>query len=171
MSLPGPFLAGQRLTAGQLNDATQKTLKSIDIIAAGALYTTSGTTELDLPKFALSAIPQVNGGLYRFDLRIITSQNTLATDQFSLFIRRDTALTGTIIDEIPIYPPPTVNGVLLVVWADFPAVADESVNYFLSAKRRSGTGTFTVYGQLLTSSHSAIKISRVGYSSEFALVA
>ena len=31
MALPGPFLAGQRLTAGQLNDATQKTITSIDI--------------------------------------------------------------------------------------------------------------------------------------------
>jgi hypothetical protein len=169
MSLPGPFLAGQRLKAGALNDATQKTLKSVEISATGALYTTSGTTELNIPRLALSNIPQVNGGLYGFDVRLVVNQTVLVAN-YSFFIRRDTALTGTIIAEIPLFAPPSLNGELLSTWTDVAATLNENVNYFASLKQTAGTGTMTLFGQLNTAIRTGIKISRVGYSSEFAVI-
>lgn len=169
MALPGPFLAGQRLTAGQLNDATQKTLRSIEVSAAGSIGVTSGTTELNLAKLALGPVPQVNGGLYHFDLSL-TCQNSVASDEYHFFLRRDTALTGTLITTFILFATSVTSGRAFVGWDDVTAAADENVQYYLSVKRVVGSGTLTVYGQLSSTNRSSLKISRAGYSSEFALV-
>jgi hypothetical protein len=169
VSLPGPFLAGQRLTAGQLNDATQKTLKSISISAAGVINTTAGTTELNIPKLALGPIPQVNGGLYRFEPRLIV-QNSVGTDDFELRLRRDTALTGTIVKSWFLYGPQHVGVHHWQIWADIPATVTEDVNYFVSLRRTAGTGTLSLYGQVGSSDASGIAAVRSGYSSEFAVI-
>lgn len=169
MSLPGPFLAGQRLTAGQLNDATQKTLKSIEVSQAGIIATTSGTTELDVPKLGLGPVPLVNGGLYQFESRF-TLQNSNGTDEYTVRVRRDTALTGAIVTTWVVYAPGTTAGYLFVDWADVISAADENVQYFTSFQRASGSGTLSVYGQLSSTNRSGIKMSRAGYSSEFQVV-
>jgi len=170
MSLPGPFLAGQRLTAGQLNDATQKMMKSIEVSTAGTINTGIGATEVNITKLALGPIPQVNGGLYRFDMRLVV-QNTVGTDDFVISLRRDTALTGTLIRAWTIFAPQNVAVHLWEVWADVPATVTESVNYFVSAKRTLGTGTLSVYGQFATSTQSGVSCSRNGYASEYAVIA
>jgi hypothetical protein len=164
-----PFLAGQRLTAGQLNDATQKTLKSIEVSTAGIINTTSGTTQLDIPKMALGPIPQVNGGLYQFNLHAIV-QASVATDEFKMLVRRDTALTGTIIQEWTIFAAGITTARGVYPWDDFVASATEDVNYFVSLQRTSGTGTLAIYGQYGTGNRSGIACVRVGYSSEFAVI-
>ncbi len=169
MAIPGPFLAGQKLTAGQLNDATQKTIKSIEIGVAGAVYTTSGTTELNMPRFSVGPVSVVNGALYLWNLRL-DLQNTVGTDVFNLIIRRTTALTGTVISDWLIRTSSGTVGYSQNYWDDFVSSADESVQYYVSVQRLSGTGTLSVYGQSSTTNRSGIALRRVGYSSEYQVV-
>jgi hypothetical protein len=169
MSLPGPFLAGQRLTAGQLNDATQKTLDSVSVTAAGSIGTTAGTTELNISRFALGPVPLVAGGLYQFEVRALFT-NTVATDQFTMLIRRDTALTGALVGELLISPQPSVAGTAyeMSTWSDLPSLLDENgVSFFFSLKRLSGSGTMSTFGQLVTAVRPGTAIRRIGYSSEY----
>lgn len=170
MSLPGPFLAGQRLTAGQLNDATQKTLDSVTVTFEGIMVTTVGAAEIDIPRLALGPVPLVAGGLYRFGIRLILT-NTVETDEFTCLIRRDTALTGTIVGEVACSPKESALGKAFdtVVWSDLPAIVSESgVNFFFSLKRFAGTGTMSAHGKLTSRVvQPGAHIARVGYSSEF----
>lgn len=168
--MANPFLAGQRLTAGQLNDATEKTLKSIEMGQAGTLAVTAGTTELNVPKLALGPAALVNGGLYHWDVRM-TLQMSVGTDEFDMIIRRNTALTGPVVSDWVIYRSNNTAGFLFVTWDDFPSAAlDPAVNYFTSFQRLSGTGTLTVFGQLSGTNRSGEALRRTGYSSEYALV-
>lgn len=171
MALPGPFLAGQRLTAGQLNDATQKTITSQEIGIAGSVATTSGTTQLNVSQLALTPVDLVNGALYSWGVRLILT-NTVATDEFSFKIRRDTPLTGTIISEWIIYRPnQNAGGYFFVNWDDWAASADETaVQFYCSVQRVTGTGTMSVFGQLGATNRTGVALRRVGYASELVVV-
>lgn len=173
MSLPGPFLAGQRLTAGQLNDATQKTLDSVAISASGAMVTTVGATEANIPKYALGPVPLVDGGLYRIWIRGLFT-TTVASDSFTIIIRRDTALTGPIIAELAMAPQEDTTGLAFTVtdYSDLPSVLDEpAVSFFFSMKRFAGTGTASAQGMLVGRViQPGSLIERVGYASEYRVV-
>jgi hypothetical protein len=170
MALPGPFLAGQRVTAGQLNDATQKTLKSIEVGISGVIATTSGTTELNVSQLALGPVDLVFGGLYQWFPRV-TVQFSVGTDEYKMIIRRDTALTGPIVTDWVIYGPRHTGGYLFSSWDDFESSAvDPGVNYFVSFQRVLGTGTLTIYGQIDSTNRTGLKLARTGYSSEFQIV-
>lgn len=170
MATTAPFLAGQRLTAGQLNDATQKTLDEAEVSIAGALQTTSGTTELDITKLVLGPVDLVAGGLYSLQPQLILS-NSVATDEFLFRVRKNTAVTGTLISEMYIWSPNTTLGYSFVTYDDFPSVADDpAVTLYCSLVRIIGTGTCTIYGQFNTLSRTSMKIVRIGYSSALRVV-
>lgn len=170
MALPGPFLAGQRLTAGQLNDATQKTLDEAEISAAGAIQIGINTVETNIPKLALGPVDLVAGGLYSIQPKLILN-NSVATDEFILRVRRDTPVTGTLVAEMTIWRPNTTAGYLFSTYDDFTsAVDDPGVMLYSSLVRNAGTGNIAIYGQFSTLSRTSIKIVRVGYSSEFRVV-
>lgn len=175
MALPGPFLAGQRLTAGQLNDATQKTMASVDVNnspPSTPLVTGVTTTETTITQFTLGPFEQVNGGLYVVDTRVIFEQ-TVATDEFLLIMRKNTPLTGTIIANWNMWTVPAGGlAQLFTGWADFAAAANESVTYYFSVIRRpaSGSGSLKVYGHHTSDTPSGVKIMRSGYASEYAVV-
>lgn len=165
-----PFLAGQRLTAGQLNDATEKTLSSIEVGTAGSIGTTSGTTELNIAKLQLGPVALVAGGLYRWDARL-TLQASVTTDTFEMRIRRDTAVTGTLITSMQIQAPNNLGVTTFVGWDSFiSSVVDPAVTYFTSLVRTSGTGTLNIFGQTSTTQRTGIKLARDGYSSEYTVV-
>lgn len=171
MALPGPFLAGQRLTAGQLNDATQKTIKTVQVSQSGIVYTTSGTTQLNMPKFAIGPVALVAGALYRFDVRMTMQYAVSNNQEYNLIIRRDTALTGTVVVDWVIYPAPNVAGFSFTAWNEFTASADEpAVNFYASVQRLNGANTMDVYGSLSGTNRSQISLKRVGYSSELQVV-
>lgn len=170
MALPGPFLAGQRLTAGQLNDATQKTLDSVEVGTSGIINSGITTTETNIPKLAMGPIALVAGGLYQVKLRLILQQS-VASDEFLCIVRRDTALTGTVVTEFFIGAPVTTAGFMMVEWDDFTSASDESgVPFYVSLKRSAGSGNIQIYGQLNGDNRTGAKLSRVGYSSEFRVV-
>lgn len=165
-----PFLAGQRLTAGQLNDATEKTLKSIEVGQAGVLAVTSGTTELNIPKMAVGPVALVAGGLYRWDVRM-TLQATVVSDTYQFRIRRDTPLTGTVVTDWAIQSANTLNVTTFASWDSMvSSVLDPAVTYYCSLMRSSGTGTLTLYGQTSTTERTGIKLARDGYAAEFSVV-
>jgi|SRR5215510_3647822 len=170
MALPGPFLAGQRLTAGQLNDATQKTLDEVQVSTPGALQTTSGTTELNITSLQMNPIDLVAGGLYSFEPQLILN-NSVATDEFLFRVRRDTPVTGTLVGEMSIWRPNTTLGYSFVTYDDFTSsIDDPAVQFYCSLVRATGTGTCTIHGQFNTLSRTSMKITRIGYSSEFRVV-
>ena len=167
---PQPFLAGQRLTAGQLNDAVEKTLDSVDVAIAGVLATTSGTTELNVSQFALGPVAVDTANLYKLAVRIIGSQ-TVATDEFFCRIRRDTPVTGTLIAEWVMYAPGTTAGFLFTSFADFvPSADNPAINYYLSVARAVGTGVLNVWGQLNNRNRSGDSITRIGYAPQYRVV-
>lgn len=167
MSLPGPFLAGQRLTAGQLNDATQKTLDSVQVGTAGVVVGGIGATETNVAQMRLGPVDLVAGGLYYFDVSLIFQQ-TVTTDEFTMRIRRDTALTGTLVSEWGLYVALTTAGTRRSLWKDFTSsVADPAVQFFCSFIRTAGTGTVSIYGSLGSVNKTSVAIRRDGYASEF----
>lgn len=169
--LPGPFLAGQKLTAGQLNDATQKTIKTIEVGTAGVIGTTSGTTELNVPLLSMGPIDLVAGGLYRFSVRMTLQYVNAANQEYNMIIRRDTALTGPIISDWVIYPAVGLAGFQFVAWDDFVSPVDDSgVMFYTSFQRLNGSDTMQIYGQLSGTNRSTISLERVGYSSEHQVV-
>lgn len=172
MALPGPFLAGQRLTAGQLNDATQKTIAAVDVNIVGELVTGVTTTETTITQFTLGPFDQVAGGLYKVVTRVIFEQ-TVADDEFLLKMRKNTPLTGTIVANWNMWSPPApAKGQLFTGWANFPALINESVTYYFSVIRRpaSGTGSIKIYGHHTSDTPSGVSVERVGYGSEFTVV-
>lgn len=174
MALPGPFLAGQRLTAGQLNDATQKTLASVDANVGspgtGILVSGVGATETNITQFVLGPFDQVDGGLYRVNTRVIREQ-TVATNEFRLIMRKNVPLVGAIVADWNMWGTPDPNlAQLFTGWAHYSAIANESVTYFFSVVRSSGAGTLTVYGHHTSNTPSGVSIERNGYGSEFQVV-
>lgn len=169
MSIPGPFLAGQRLTAGQLNDATQKTILSVEVGNSGTLYTTSSTTELNMPKFAMSGLQLVNGGLYELAVHLFL-QNSVGTDTYNLIVRHTTALSGALVTDWVIPAPAKTTQYDFSTWDDIVSAADVTRNYFFSVQRLSGTGTLSVLGQGSSTNRPGVKLMRTGYSSEYSLV-
>lgn len=171
MALPGPFLAGQRLTAGQLNDATQKTLQTVQVAQSGIIGTTSGTTELNLPKMAMGPFDLVAGGLYRVDVRLTLQYTTANNQEYNLLIRRDTPLTGTVVVDWVIYPAVNLSGFTFTAWAEFVSTIDDpGVQLYASVQRLNGSNTMQVYGQLSGTNRSTLSTKRVGYSSELVVV-
>lgn len=169
MSIPGPFLAGQILTAGQLNDATQKTIKSVEVGNSGTLYTTSSTTELNMPKFAMSGLQLVNGGLYEIAARLEV-QKSAATDTYNVIVRHTTALSGTLVTDWVIWSAVNTSQYTWLANDDIVSAADQTLNYFVSIQRLSGAGTINVIGQGSSTNRPGIKLQRSGYSSEYTLV-
>lgn len=171
MALPGPFLAGQRLTAGQLNDATQKTLKTIEVGTAGVIGTTSGATELNIPQLAIGPVDLVAGALYRFDVRMTLQYVTAANQEYNMIIRRNTALTGPIVSDWVIYPAVGLAGFQFVAWDEFTSpINDPAVQFFTSFQRLNGVNTMQIYGQLSGTNRSTMSLKRTGYSSECQVV-
>lgn len=174
--LPGPFLAGQKLTAGQLNDATQKTIQSIDVNIAGTpLVSPVTTTETTITQFTLGPFDQVAGALYRVNVRAIVQQ-TIATDEFFMIMRKNTPLTGPIVAGWDMFKLILLNsGFWFNGSADIPATVDESgVTYYFSAVRFTGIGSWIVWGQNPGNTNSptpsGVQFTRVGYTSEYTVI-
>lgn len=171
MALPGPFLAGQKLTAGQLNDATQKTIKTIEVGTVGIIATTSGTTELDVPLLSMGPIDLVAGALYQFSVRMTLQYVTATNQEYNMIIRRNTALSGPVVSDWVIYPAVDLSGFQFIAWDEFVSPISESgVMYYTSFQRLNGSNTMHIYGQISGTNRSSISLKRVGYSSEHQVV-
>src|SRR5690606_16888961 len=118
MTQPGPFLAGQRVRANQINEAVRRCLQSVEAVISGTIASGIGGTETNITDLAVGPVDLVSGALYRFDLRA-TLQNSVGTDEFALRIRRDTPVTGPLISEAIAYGPRHTGGYSFVTWREF----------------------------------------------------
>jgi hypothetical protein len=100
-------------------------------------------------------------------------EQTNHLDEFLLIMRKNTPLTGTVIANWNMWSTST-DGLaqLFAGWADFLALANESVTYYFSVIRRpaSGSGSIKIYGHHTSDTPSGVAIRRNGYSSEYAVV-
>lgn len=109
------------------------------------IATTSGATELDLAKLALTA-NMVTGKYYRVTCMIPFTKTT-ATDQFAINVRTNTAVTGTLVCSTGTVDAfnNQASGV-----RDITFVFKASANWtgvFISVVRQSGAGTLSYYGR------------------------
>lgn len=163
------FQALQELTAADLNaafaDDAVKLMDAVNISATGGLYTTSGTTELDIGRLAHTSIAIDASRLYRTDVQMITTR-TVASDEFELRIRQGTAVSGTLLASRPAYAAPTTNGHLVKVSLLWVPASSTTTTVFLSIVRATGTGTLSVFGST-TLGRSQSVLSQLGPATRF----
>lgn len=92
------FLAGQKLRAEDLNVLAQP-LKGAIPIQAGTYLTTSGGTELALPKMSLAGITLGTNIAMQFQMALHLSGGT-AGDTFDFFVRMTTPLSGLLVAQV-----------------------------------------------------------------------
>lgn len=142
--------AGHTPTATEL--ATYKTfitrsipLKGVRLTnSSGAIATTSGTTELDLSKFAFTGLTLVTNRYYLY-VANITWTSTVTTDSWNFKLRANTATSGTQIGQTGFNPTQGSGGAESIY--EFLFVGDSTYNsVYLSVQRGAGTGTLSYYG-------------------------
>lgn len=113
---------------------------AVGVSTTGAL-TTAGSAETDIPNLQFKA--QVNPTrLYEIRVSILVV-GTVTTDTYTITVRRDTAVSG-----IAVATNSDVGGPVVAFYNSWPyaPTANETVSFFTSHARRSGTGTFQAFG-------------------------
>ncbi len=142
--LPGEDVDGTWLATVATGLQRAIPLKGVNITNAGApIATSSGTTELDLSKYAMTGLTLVTGRYYRFVAQV-TGNKTVSTDGFDFKLRVNTALTGTQVGTGLDYFGAVTLQVREVSWL-FKGDASYTALY-MSVVRTAGTGTFSYYG-------------------------
>lgn len=109
-------------------------------ITTGALNT-AGSAETDIPQLAFSAtLSPLRSYEVRFQFLLV---GTVATDTYSVTIRRDAAVSGISVGTNSGVGGPVVPSYLAVPYS---TSINETVSFFFSHARRSGTGTFQAFG-------------------------
>lgn len=133
-----------RLGAGWVTTSAQ--LAGRIAASASSLGVTSGTTELNLPKLAITGARTRNTNVYMLSLTMSATMSA-ANDSFTVRVRKDTALSGTVlatwswITQVASY---THSKTFTWPWK---ATADNaSTNFYISIQRAAGTGTMDVDG-------------------------
>jgi hypothetical protein len=146
-------LAGRKLRASQINGLAQP-LRGAILAQAGVYLTTSGSTELALPKFSLSNVTVPNGGAVRFEanLRLSGGSGTaVAGDTFEMKVRQTTALTGTTVVSWRYIVPSANQASVSFGYAWIPPTAISGEVFHLSLQRIAGTGVLGVEASGLSS--------------------
>lgn len=109
-----------------------------------AIYTTSGTVEMNMPKLALASVPVVSGRAYVFHLYIYGNPSVTATDYWFL-VRTATALTGTNILRWNAYAMGVAGFDEMAGYlAPWIATSTGNVNFYLSAVQKAGSGALNI---------------------------
>lgn len=109
-----------------------------------AVYTTSGTTELNLPKLALANVPVVSGRAYVFHLYLYGNPSVANTD-FWFRVRTTTAVSGTNILRWNLYGSGAANLDEMAGYvAPWIATSTGNVSFYLSAAQLTGSGNLNV---------------------------
>jgi len=120
-------------------------LRGVNVTNTGSpIATTSGTTELDLAKYALTGLTLVTGRYYlaRYS---ITFTKTVGSDVYGFKLRANTAVSGTQISAPGSDPTDALTVGDREVRCIFKGDASYTSLYF-SVTRTGGTGTFSYYG-------------------------
>lgn len=124
-------------------------VRGIRITNAGSpMYTTSGTTELDLSRYAMTALT-LDPNRYYLYRALVTWVKTIASDNFDFLLRANTSLSGQRVGASGNFPTLSESNGSLV--NDFLFKGDgghglTTTALYLSVVRNGGTGTFASYG-------------------------
>lgn len=108
------------------------------------IATTSGTTELDMPKYAMTGLTIVTNRYYMYRANI-TFTKTVSSDGFDFRLRANTAVSGSLIGQTGFQPTDSLSGGDLTYEFMFKGDASYTALY-LSVVRSSGTGTLSYSG-------------------------
>lgn len=113
---------------------------AVGVSTTGAL-STAGSVETDIPNLQLTAAVNITR-LYEIRVSILIV-GTVTTDTYTITVRRDTAISG-----IALATNSDVGGPVVAFYDAWPfqPTATETVKFFTSHARRSGTGTFQAFG-------------------------
>lgn len=137
------FAAGDFFTADDANRLPP--VKGVRITSAGnPIAATSGTTELDMSKYGLSALTLTTGRYYLYRA-MFTFTKTVATDGFDFRLRVNTAVSGTQVAKAPV--DPTDGLTVGYRYVDMLFLGDAAyTSLHLSVVRAAGTGTLSYFG-------------------------
>lgn len=113
---------------------------------AGVQYTTAGTTELDMVKMRIENYRVKSGGWYIFWVKL-SAQFGSGTDSFNIRVRKDTALSGTIvanfewIGQVAGFTHTILSGIPWQASAD-----DTDADFYVSVQRAAGANVLSVNG-------------------------
>lgn len=128
-----------------LTRGTRRQLAGRTVTQAGVIHSGIAGTEVNITKAALE---NINAGVGLFMLGIrLSAQFTAGGMSFTVRVRKDTALSGTVITDFPILSQ--VAGFTQEVYFEFPfflGVADVDLDLYLSVNRAAGAGTMDVNG-------------------------
>lgn len=121
------------------------------VITAGIITSSSGTTEVNIPKLAMTGKRVKSGTYYILHLSIF-GQGSVNSDDFSIKVREDTALSGNTIadfrwvvgNEQVVNSQRTWEG----IWKC--AADNNSKSFFISVQRLLGTGQLDIQGDVHT---------------------
>lgn len=132
----------------------------------GVQYTTSGLTELNMPKLQISNITIEANRPYIFGMSIYC-QGSVANDSFFFRVRKDTGLTGAQLVIAPFITPVASRDVFQTVLLPWKPSVGGVTTFYASMQRAAGTGVCLLYGNLTT----ALWIEKAGDDgTEWALV-
>lgn len=120
------------------------------VTAAGVINTTSGTTELDIPKLAIENWTVTNTAWYILNLKL-SAQMSAGNDSYLVRVRKDTALSGTVIAQFEWITQ--VAGFTHAVSQHIPWQApatDADADFYVSIQRIAGTGVAAINGASVT---------------------
>ena len=125
----------------------ERIVGGLRVIAAGIITSSSGTTEVNIPRLAMTGKRVASGTYYILHLSLF-GQGSVNSDDFSIQVREDTALTGNVIADFR-----WVVGNEQVVnsqrsWEGIWKCTATNTNksFFVSVKRLLGTGQLDIQG-------------------------
>lgn len=117
-------------------------------------------TETDIPFLSFTASVK-NNWVYEIFTSILVTQ-TVATDAFTIQVRRDTAVTGSQMGFGRYSTEFTAAGGRWSLHAPFECSQDETITFFFSAVRATGTGTLSVIPRLSGGDGQLSSYSKIG---------
>ena len=156
-SMVGQLIPGERVYVMQVPPAGQyivgrmigeeRWLDAAQVDTTGTLVTTAGGVESNISNLALTVPNWTPSLVYQLVVQLSLSYSVI-TDTFAVRIRRDTAVTGTLLAEG--FISDMGLGHPLVSWPLRPTATERNIPLFVSVIRAAGTGTCAVLGPNLT---------------------
>lgn len=134
-----------------VNTLNMRSLGGRIVTTVGTIHTGITTTETNITKLAFENSSITVGRVYIFNL-LLSAQFSAANDSFAVRIRKDTALSGTVLANtawITQVSGFTHDRPIAVPW--IATGSDADADFYVSLQRVAGAGTCDVNGNSLTS--------------------
>jgi hypothetical protein len=139
------------------------TFKLLDAVQTDVAVntTTVGAAELSLPRLVSASVALDSGKLYRTDFQLVTTRTVIA-DEYEIRVRKDTALTGTLLGSAFAWGTVNANAQYAkgsILWVPS---ATGAATLHMSVIRSSGSGTMTVYHDNFSQAYTTVLHYKAG---------